>query len=153
MSISRFATMFIGDDWIFFKKSMSNPQISSVDVVDVRGWIMRWRRQLTLLISSKFLQLRSIQVQHLRMDSGDPLWSRSETSRKIYYANENNQVQWGSKYQTCPAFKWSKHGRIPNGLDFKCFNYLYVQFSDNCCTVNIPIRDSQNPVAFKIWTI
>ena len=92
MSISRFAATFLGDDWIFFKKLMSNPQISKEwNVVDVCGWIMRWRRQMTLLISSKFLRLRSIQV---RMNSGDPLWSRSETSRESLIKTQIENFGW-----------------------------------------------------------
>ena len=30
------------------------------------------------------------------------------------------RLQWGSGYQTCLAFKWSKRGWMSNGLVFEC---------------------------------
>ena len=58
-------------------------------------------------------------------------------------------IQWGSEYRTSLVFKWSKRGRMPNGLVFEChlntvkpnhlnngqmdailFSYVLVQYSN-----------------------
>ena len=33
--------------------------------------------------------------------------------------NTKMQIQWGSDFQICPAFKWLNAVLLPNGMDFK----------------------------------
>ena len=58
--------------------------------------------------------------KRIRWDQGHTLSLVNKTTR-ILWRNPQSYMHWGSEYQTCLVFKWSKPVRLRNGgSEFEC---------------------------------